>query len=140
MKPKLKDKESQLKNFSSKLADPDTIRRLTDTTDDMLKTLISMSSALLAIGVIFDSFVKAPVMRILIILLFFIGLIISFVGVLPFNVRYDLEDAEDLKNQQVGIFLRKRRHLWFSAGAMVLGFLFVIVDLIIDVFSKSPMG
>ncbi|MCC8146748.1 MAG: hypothetical protein LIO93_10010 [Bacteroidales bacterium] len=133
MKSKSKNK------FSSKLADSATIQRLVSVTDDMLKTLISMSSALLAVGVIFDSFVKVPLMRIFIILMFFLGLIISFLGVLPLNVRYDIEDAEELKDQQVDIFLRKRRHLWFSAGAMLLGFILVIVDLIMDVFSKSPV-
>lgn len=131
----LKEKAKEL-NFKN--IDIQEIQRLVAVTDDMLKTLISMSSALLAVGVIFDSFVKMPLMRVIILLMFFIGLIISFLGVLPLNVRYDIEDVEDQKQQQIIIFLRKRRHLWFSAVAMVLGFLLVIIDLVMDVFSHNP--
>ncbi len=133
MSLKEKAKELNLKNI-----DIQEIQRLVAVTDDMLKTLISMSSALLAVGVIFDSFVKMPLMRVIILLMFFIGLIISFLGVLPLNVRYDIEDVEGQKQQQIIIFLRKRRHLWFSAVAMVLGFLLVIIDLVMDVFSHNP--
>lgn len=132
----LKEKAVEL-NF--KHIDKQEIQRLVSVTDDMLKTLISMSSALLAVGVIFDSFVKVPIMRVIILLMFFIGLIISFLGVLPLNVRYDIEDVEEQKQQQIVIFLRKRRHLWLSAAAMVMGFLLVIFDLIMDVFSKNPI-
>lgn len=131
----LKEKAKEL-NFKN--IDIQEIQRLVAVTDDMLKTLISMSSALLAVGVIFDSFVKMPLMRVVILLMFFIGLIISFLGVLPLNVRYDIEDVEEQKQQQIIIFLRKRRHLWFSAVAMVLGFLLVIIDLVMDVFSQNP--
>lgn len=131
----LKEKAKVL-NFKN--IDIQEIQRLVAVTDDMLKTLISMSSALLAVGVIFDSFVKMPLMRVVILLMFFIGLIISFLGVLPLNVRYDIEDVEEQKQQQIIIFLRKRRHLWFSAVAMVLGFLLVIIDLVMDVFSQNP--
>lgn len=133
MSLKEKAKELNFKNINIQ-----EIQRLVAVTDDMLKTLISMSSALLAVGVIFDSFVKMPLMRVIILLMFFIGLIISFLGVLPLNVRYDIEDVEEQKQQQIIIFLRKRRHLWFSAVAMVLGFLLVIIDLIMDVFSHNP--
>lgn len=132
----LKEKAAKL-NFKN--VDKQEIQRLVGVTDDMLKTLISMSSALLAVGVIFDTFVKIPLMRVVILLMFFIGLIISFLGVLPLNVRYDIEDVEEQKQQQIIIFLRKRRHLWFSATAMVVGFLMVIIDLIMDVFSHNPM-
>ncbi len=132
----LKQKAAEL-NF--KHIDKQEIQRLVGVTDDMLKTLISMSSALLAVGVIFDTFVKMPLMRVVILLMFFIGLIISFLGVLPLNVRYDIEDMEEQKQQQIIIFLRKRRHLWFSAAAMVLGFLLVIIDLLMDVFSHTPV-
>jgi len=131
----LKEKAKEL-NFKN--IDIQEIQRLVAVTDDMLKTLISMSSALLAVGVIFDSFVKMPLMRVVILLMFFIGLIISFLGLLPLNVRYDIEDVEEQKQQQIIIFLRKRRHLWFSAVAMVLGFLLVIIDLVMDVFSQNP--
>ena len=129
--------KSEAQKLNTKKIDIQAFQRLIGVTDDMLKTLISMSSALLAVGVIFDNFVKLPLMRVVIILMFFIGLVISFLGVLPLNVRYDIEDAEEQKQQQIIIFLRKRRHLWYSAGAMVLGFLLVIIDLIMDVFIKN---
>lgn len=122
-----------------KFADKETVQRLVSVTDDMLKTLITMSSALLAIGVIFNDFVKSPLMRVIIILMFFIGLISSFLGVLPLNIRYDLEDAEELQEQEIRVFLRKRRHLWFGAFAMMIGFILIMVDLFIDVFSKTPI-
>ncbi|GEM_PF-2592781 len=134
-KMSLKEKAKKL-NFKN--INKEEIQRLVAVTDDMLKTLISMSSALLAVGVIFDSFVKLPLMRVVILLMFFIGLIISFLGVLPLNVRYDIEDVEEQKQQQIIIFLRKRQHLWYGAAAMVLGFLLVIIDLVMDVFTNNP--
>ncbi|MCD8166100.1 MAG: hypothetical protein LUE93_08210 [Bacteroides sp.] len=131
-------REKNKKKLSAQFADKETVQRLISVTDDMLKTLITMSSALLAIGVIFTDFVKSPLMRVIIILTFFIGLISSFLGVLPLNIRYNLEDAEELQNQEVRVFFRKRRHLWFGAAAMMLGFILIMIDLFIDVFSKNP--
>ena len=130
MKPILKEK----KDFSSKLVDSETLQRLIATTDDMLKTIITMSSALLAIGFIFNDFVKSPLVRAVIIILFFIGLVLAFLGMLPFNLRHDVEDAEEMKQQQVKSFLRKRRHLWLSAGVMAIALILAILDLLVDVF------
>lgn len=132
---KLNVRKKDAKNFSSKLTDSTTIERLITVTDDMLKTLITMSSALLGVGFIFDDFVKAPLVRVIIIFLFFVGLVISFLGVLPFNIRYDIEDVEELKQQQVDTFLRKRRHLWISAAILALAFALAIGDLLFDVFT-----
>jgi len=122
--------------YDLKNVEPKALERMVTTTDDMLKTLITMSSALLAVGVIFDDFVKSPLVRAIIILLFFIGLIISFLGVLPFKIRYDIEDAGEQKEQQIAIFKRKRRHLWLSAAATASGFVLIIADLMVDVFSN----
>lgn len=128
------DKETN--KFSSKLADGKTLERLIATTDTMLNTLITMSSALLAVVVIFENFVKSPLGRIIIVLIFFIGLVISFLGVLPFNIRYDIEEEEELKQQQINTFLRKRKHLWLSAGVLAGGFTLIVIDLIIDVVNN----
>ena len=130
------DKISQ---FNPKLANPETVDKLISTTDDMLKTLITMSSALLAVGVVFDDFVKIPLMRLFIILMLFLGLILAFLGILPFRVRYDIEDAEELKEQHIRSFRRKRRHLWYSAASLALGLTLVIIDLMIEVFGSASM-
>ena len=134
----MKRKISQ-KNISSRITDKETLQRLISVTDDMLKTLITMSSALLGVGFIFDDFVKTPLARVIIILLFFIGLIISFLGVLPFNIRYDIEDEEELSQQQVKTFLRKRHHLWISAGVLAAAFAMAIIDLLVDVIKDVPV-
>lgn len=132
----MESKYKATRKFSSKLADGDTLQRLIATTDTMLNTLITMSSALLAVIVIFENFVKSPLARIIIVLIFFMGLVISFLGVLPFNIRYDIEEEEELKQQQINTFLRKRRHLWWSAGVLATGFLLIVMDLIIDVINN----
>jgi len=134
--PPVKDKYSERSGYNLERASSGTLERMIKTTDSMLTTLVTMSTALLAIGVIFDDFVKSPLLRALIILLFFVGLILSFLGVLPFRVRYDLEDAQEVKEQQITIFRRKRRHLWMSAGATALGFVLIIADLMVDVFNN----
>ena len=132
----MKAKTEKSRGYDFKSVEPKALERMVSTTDDMLKTLITMSSALLAVGVIFDDFVKSPLVRAIIILLFFIGLIISFLGVLPFKIRYDIEDTGEQKEQQIAIFKRKRRHLWLSAGATASGFMLIIADLMVDVFSN----
>ena len=126
-----------MKKFDPQKVDDDTLNKLNSVTDELLKTLITMSSALLAIGVVFDDIVKAPVMRLVIILMFFLGLIISFLGVLPINIRYDIESAEELRKQQIRSFRRKRRHLWLSAAAIAVSIILIIFDLLVDVFKST---
>lgn len=114
----------------------DTLKNMSAVIDDLLKTLITMSSALLGVGFIFDDFVSTAWVRLVIILLFFIGLVISFLGVLPFNVRYDIEDAEAIKKQEIKTIARKRSHLWWSAGVLALAFFFAIMDIFLDLIQK----
>lgn len=112
----------------------ETLQKMIAVTDDLLKTLITLSSALLGVGFIFDDFAKSPLVRVIIILLFFIGLVVSFLGVLPFNVKYDVEDVGEMKQQEVKTFRRKRTHVWASAIIMAAGFSLAIVDLFVDLF------
>jgi len=132
---KLNNKKTENK-FNSKLIDIEAIQRLINVTDDLLKTIITMSSALLGVGFIFDDFVKSPLARLIIVFLFFVGLVISFLGVLPFKIRYDIEDAEELKQQHINTFFRKRRHLWSSACVLAVAFAIAIGDLLVDVFNN----
>lgn len=120
------------------LADEQNVKQLIVTIDDMLKTLITMSSALLAVGVIFDDIVTSKFVRLVVILLFFVGLVIAFIGVLPAKFKYHIGNEEGEKAQSINILLRKRRHLKISAMVMAVGFIMIITDILIEVIHNVP--
>lgn len=115
---------------------PEILKKMVVKADEQLDRLIKVSSTLLGLGFIFTNFIAVEWLRVLIIICFFIALVVSFIGVLPFRVRYDIEEVSDIKKQEIETFLRKRRYLWGSAIIMALGFTIAIVDLFIDLFQN----
>ena len=113
-----------------------TLKSAISLSNDLLKTLINLSSALLGVGFIFNDFVKTPWVRIIVILFFFISLIVAFLGVLPFNVKYDIEEEQQIREQEIKTFRRKRTHLWLSSGILALGLFCAILDITLDFFIK----
>lgn len=99
--------------------------------NDILKQLITISSALLGVSIIYDHIVSNETMKIIVLLSFFISLIVAFIGLLPYENKVRLDTPEDIKTHKRNALKHKRHYLWVSAMTIVIGFALILGELII---------
>ncbi len=102
--------------------------------NDILKQLITLCTTLLGISIIFEKIVLHEQFRLLVICSFFIGLIISFIGVLPFEKKVDILSPSEIRDYQERALRHKLRYLWASSISLVVGFAIIIAELIVKTF------
>jgi hypothetical protein len=102
--------------------------------NEMLKQLISLNSALLGVNLIFDKIVSSEGLKILVLLCFFVSLTISLLGLLPYENIVDTNSPSDIKEHKTKALKHKRIYLWTSACLLLLGFVIVIGDLTVKWF------
>lgn len=108
----------------------ETLKNNINLCNDILKQLITISSALLGVTLIFDQIVVADTVRIFVTTSFFASLIISFIGLLPYERKVSLSTPEDIKDHKQKTLKHKRNYLWISACCLTIGFGLIIAELI----------
>jgi hypothetical protein len=99
--------------------------------NDILKQLISISSAILGLTIIFEKIVVTELLRTLSLLSIFISLIIAFVGLLPYESKVQPYSPKDISDHKKKALKHKRSYLWVSAAFLNIGFGLLIGQFII---------
>ncbi|MEK7079562.1 MAG: hypothetical protein AAB929_05825 [Patescibacteria group bacterium] len=114
----------------------ETVKNNINLCNDILKQLITISSALLGVTIIYDKIVSSEVLKILVLLSFFGSLIIALIGLLPYENKVRLDTPNDIKEHKRTALKHKRKYLWTSAFAIVTGFGLILGELIIKLIFK----
>lgn len=110
----------------------ETLKSSINLANDVLKQLLTLSTALLGGSVLFLAENMMPgLLRFLAILSFFAALIVSFLGVLPYEAHLDIKNVTAIRNHKQRTLDHKRKYLWGSALCSALGFGIVIAGLLI---------
>lgn len=104
--------------------------------NDILKQLITLSSALLGVTIIFEKIVSEEVFKAFVLLSFFTSLVVAFLGVLPFENNVNIDTPEEIKAHKQKALAHKRRYLWISATCLVLGFGIIVGKLMFNIISR----
>lgn len=104
--------------------------------NEVLKQQISICITLLGVSVVFDDlFNDNNKLKLLVVIIFFIGLIISFFGLIPFerkNVWLDSpSDIEDFQKEAVAY---KRKCYLFAGISIFVGIFLVVVQIFCEAF------
>jgi hypothetical protein len=88
----------------------------------ILRQLVTLDTALLGGSIAFlnDDIINYS-FKIWVVFLFFLSLIIAFIGNLPYESRVDLRKPQRIKEHKEKTFKHKRRYLWGSAIVLALG-------------------
>lgn len=99
----------------------------------ILKQLITLCTALLGVSIIFDEILTHEFLRFSVVCFFFLGLIISFFGVLPFKRKIDILSPSTIREYHQKALKHKLIHLWIASAAIVIGFAVIIAELLVSV-------
>jgi hypothetical protein len=109
----------------------ETIKNNITLCNDVLKQLISVSSAILGLTIIFEKVVVSDWLRTISLLFVFLCLIISLIGLLPYEQKIQINSIDDIKAHKKKALKHKRQYLWTSAIFLVIGFGFLLGQFII---------
>jgi hypothetical protein len=109
----------------------ETIKNNITLCNDILKQLITISSALLGVSIIYDHIVTSETLKIFVLLSFFISLIVAFIGLLPYENKVRLDTPDDIKAHKRKALKHKRQYLWISAMTIVVGFALILGELLV---------
>jgi len=113
----------------------ETLKNNINLANDVLKQLLTLNTALLGGSVLFLAQNMMPgFIRFFAILSFFAALIVSFLGVLPYEAHLDIKNVMAIRNHKKRTLDHKRKFLWGSALCSALGFGIVIAGLLIKQF------
>ena len=102
----------------------ETLKANIETATDVLKQLITINVALLGGGAAFlEGSDVGAVSRALVLFAFFVGLVISLLGVIPTESKVDCRVPEEVKKHKSKALCWKRGFLAVSAGFTVFGLL-----------------
>jgi hypothetical protein len=102
--------------------------------NDILKQLITISSALLGVNIIYDNIVSSETLKIFVLLSFFVSLIVAFIGLLPYENNVRLDTPDDIKIHKRQALKHKRQYLWVSAMTIVVGFALILGELLLKTY------
>lgn len=102
--------------------------------NDILKQLITLSTALLGVSIIYEKIVENENLRVVVLILFFLSLILSLLGILPYEKKVALNSASKIKEHKEKALKHKRIYLWLSGAGITFGFAIILAELIIKLF------
>jgi len=111
----------------------ETVKNNINLCNEILKQLITISSALLGVSIIYDKIVSSEILKSFVLLSFFVSLIIAFIGLLPYENKVRLDTPKDIKEHKRTALKHKKQYLWTSAFSIVIGFSLIIGELIIKI-------
>ncbi len=114
----------------------ETLKNNINLSNDILKQIITLSSALLGVSIIYDKIVSNELIRIIVLLLFLLSLVISLLGVLPYEKTVSINSPSQIKEFKRKALKHKRIYLWISGAGLTFGFSLIIAELIIKLITK----
>ncbi len=115
----------------------DTVKLNISLANDILKQLITLSTALLGISLIFESIVSSEGLKIIVLFSFFFCLIVSLLGLLPYEREVDISSPSDIKEHKINALKHKRMYLWIASGFLLLGFVIILGELVVMWFELA---
>lgn len=109
----------------------ETVKNNINLCNDILKQLITISSALLGVSIIYDHVVLSETLKFFVLFSFFVSLIVAFIGLLPYENKVRLDTPDDIKTHKRQALKHKRQYLWVSAMTIVIGFALILGELLI---------
>jgi hypothetical protein len=104
--------------------------------NEILKQLITLSTALLGVSIIFDKIVSDEILRIVVLSLFFISLVLSLLGILPYEKNVALNSPTEIKKFKRKALTQKRIYIWISGAGLTFGFAIILAELIFKLLNK----
>lgn len=101
--------------------------------NELLKQLITLCIALLGVSLIYDKILTYEFLRFAVICFFFLGLIISFLGVLPFEKKIDVLSPSKIREYHQIALKHKLKYIWIASAAIVMGFAIIIAELLVSI-------
>jgi len=99
--------------------------------NEVLRQLVTLNSALLGGSIAFlDEKVIAPSFKVWVIVAFSLSLIVSFLGMMPYEGSVDLRIPEQIKQHKEKALKSKRRYLWAAGLLLGFGFAFALAGMI----------
>lgn len=101
-------------------------------TNDVLRQLVTLNTALLGGSIAFlDEKLISSTFKGGIVVLFFLSLITSFVGMMPYQHSVDLRLAEEIRQHKENAFRWKRYCLWVAGILLASGFIIALIGIVL---------
>jgi len=115
----------------------ETVKNNITLANDILKQLITISSALLGITIIYERIIESGTLKVIVLLSFFSSLVVAFLGILPYEAKVQIAIPNDIKTHKTRALKHKSRFLWISAGLLIVGFFSVIAELLLKLWTEK---
>ncbi len=114
------------------------IKNQFNTTNELLKQQIAICTTLLTVSLIFEGvFEKESIWRLLVAFCFFVGLLLSFIGLMPFErEKVWLDSPTEIEDYTDASIKHKKRFYFWSAVAILSGIFIIVLKLLILSFNK----
>lgn len=109
----------------------ETLKNNIKLSNDILKQLLTLSSAMLGVSIIFETIIVTEWIKILVLLSFLLSLIVAFIGILPYERKVNLDSPNDIQKHKISALKHKRCYLWISASFLTIGFAAIVTELIV---------
>ncbi len=101
-------------------------------TNEVLRQLVTLNVSLLGGSIAFlDEKLIDPNFKKVVIILFFLSLVVSFIGMMPYQSTVDLRIPAKIKENRAKAFKWKRRCLWIAGGLLGAAFVTALLGLIV---------
>lgn len=114
----------------------ETIKNNIETVNKLLQQFITLNVALIGGNIAFlsPSNIAAPY-RIVSLFLFFLGLILAFLGVLPYESKVNIDIPDQVKAHKKSALAQKRKFLWSCCSVMGGGLLVASIGVAVHKFA-----
>lgn len=105
--------------------------------NEVLRQLVTLNSALLGGSIAFvDPTIIAIPFKVGVIIAFFVSLILSFLGIMPYEGAPDLRKPKDIKQHKEDALKSKRCYLWSSGLLLGVGFGFALAGILVKLIQN----
>lgn len=91
--------------------------------NDILQRLVTLNGVLLGGSIAFyDEHILSATLKPIVLLCFFLSLVLSFLGMMPYERRVDIRMPGCIKQFKQRALQSKRNYLWWAGGFLAAGF------------------
>lgn len=110
----------------------ETQKRNSDLANQVLRQLVTLYASLLGGSIVFlkKEFLRSPYWE-TVMILFFLGLVLAFVGSMPYEGRVDVRQPQEIKRHKQSALAWKRFFLWSAGLSGALGFAMAMMGVVL---------
>ncbi len=110
----------------------ETQKRNSDLANQTLRQMVTLYASLLGGSIVFlkKDFLGSPYWE-AVMVLFFLGLVLAFIGSMPYEGLVDVRQPQEIKRHKQAALAWKRRYLWTAGSLGAAGFLVATVGIVI---------